>query len=161
VTRKLAALATLSKLNRQQLDFAAGRLSDLQDQRAAIDFQLQELDRVRAEETNITLPEAMPYLNRFLESARSQQRELEEAAANLDAQIERQKEEVLQAWQDSEKTDHIRNKEDELIRFEAERQEQIARDEQTIIGYARDRRFDSRDSIHSSGTSIPDSLSRP
>jgi len=115
----------------------AGQLTTLQGQKAALEEQICELERRKVEEGNITLLEALPYLPHFLSDIRTEATRLGAAISQLEESIELKKEDVMQAWQETEKTNHLEVREKLAMRLEQERLEQMEADERSVIAYAR------------------------
>lgn len=133
MTRRLATLATLARLDDRRMQAAAAELVPLQDRIARLDAEAQELDRRRLAESAITQVEAMPYLGRFLATLK---REMDRIAADRAGSLqaaEAKREQLLDAWRDLRAKEVLRDALLDRARHELEQAEQDAADEQGLL----------------------------
>ena len=135
--RRAKAIAILAKLQRDELDREAGELNELRARQQSFTDAHNELERRRIEESDIDMPEAIPYLTRFLKSVREEEGRLQKASQEVDLQIERQKEIVTAVWQEGKTTQHLQDEVRAKLRRQREAQEQSETEERNIIRHNR------------------------
>jgi len=149
VTRRLATLALIARLDDQRLQRHAAELTPLQERAARLDAEAQELDRRRREEGAVTAIEAMPYMGRFLATLRRERDRIDRDARTVAQAIDGKRAEVLAAWRDLRSKEALQDRIRAKAEAERQRAEQAETDERALQQYARQTR-------PSLGQAVPD-----
>ena len=141
MTRRLATLATIVRLDDRRLRQVAAELAPLQARLAMLAAEADELDRRRQQESAVTLVEAMPYLGRFLATLRREADRMAADRAAIERAVEAKRDEVLRAWGDLRSKEHLRDALLARARQQAMQAEQAEADEHGVMAHARQTRL--------------------
>ena len=147
MTRRLATLATIARLDDLRLQQAAAELAPLQARLAMLAAEADELDRRRQEESVVTLVEAMPYLGRFLATLRREADRMAADRAAIEQAVAAKHDEVLQAWSALRSKEHLRDALLARARQQALQAEQGEADERGVMAHARKTRLSQRQGL--------------
>lgn len=147
MTRRLATLATIARLDDRRLRQAAAELVPLQERLAGLEAEATELDRRRQQESAVTLIEAMPYLGRFLATLRRETDRITAARAAVETAVESKRDEVLDAWRDLRSKEQLRDALLARARTEALLADQTESDERGLQSHARRARLSQRQAV--------------
>lgn len=137
MTRRLATLATIARLDDQRLRQHAAELVPLQDRAARLLAEVQELDRRRQTESSVTLIEAMPYLGRFLATLRREKDRLDAESRAVAQAVDAKRDEVLSAWRDLRSKEHLQDAIRDAARHKLALADQAEADERAVQSHAR------------------------
>lgn len=137
--KRLAAIATLAKIQKHELETVSSELIALQAHRSELQKSRDELERKRIEEAGVWSIEAAPYIKTFLESIQKETSQIDQASKTVDERIEQTKTEVIAAWSETKKTDHLETNILQKLKKEQEDREQSQREERTIFEFGRRR----------------------
>lgn len=137
MSRRLSALLTIAKIQKQDLDERALELAGLQSQRAQLETARNDIAQKRIEGSSVTMHEALPYLTRFLEATRAQEDDIAKSTQELDHKIASKKDAVLEVWRDSKTSDYLMEDIRSRLKSDHEKREQAEIDERSIIAHSR------------------------
>ncbi|MFD2739570.1 flagellar FliJ family protein [Sulfitobacter aestuarii] len=135
--RRLETLGLLARLQDEALSEQAQALTELQQQAAALTAEQGELARRRHEAGTVTMPEAMAYRGTFLAALRRENDRINTQLAQLDSEVDRQRDSVLESYQALRANEQLQEIIRAQARTEAARSEQGASDEAGTQGYLR------------------------
>jgi len=103
MNRRIRAIETLRRLEERELDLLSRELCAVRDARIEAEARITELDRRASIEASSSLPEALPYIGRFLATIRREQSREAARARQLSGEIETLRDQVMTRFS-SEKT---------------------------------------------------------
>lgn len=103
MNRRIRAIETLRRLEERELDLLSRELCAVRDAKIEAEARITELDRRASIEASSSLPEALPYIGRFLATLRREQSREAARAQQLSGEIETLRDQVMVRFS-SEKT---------------------------------------------------------
>lgn len=136
-TRRIKALQTLQRVKEHELDEQASKMGIIRVEQAKIQREQDELLHRVETETEITSPEAAPFLAGFLKAVATRQGQLDEMMADLDKKAAQIEGRLFETYAEVRTNETVLDKSLYETRKEAERAEASALEEVARNRYLR------------------------